>query len=70
MADAYIAFLPVIIIFAILGWITIFLETWRRWPKLETDKRIAMSISNATFLTFVLISAVYIFLWLTFSRGT
>lgn len=67
MVNAYIAFLPIILIFAALGWITIFLETWRRWPKLERTKRIAMSVSNATFLSLAVVAAVYIFLLIIFS---
>ncbi|MBU5689489.1 MAG: hypothetical protein KQA41_04710 [Candidatus Aenigmarchaeota archaeon] len=60
--------MPIIILFGIFGWITIFLETWRHWPKLETKKRIEMSVSNATFLTLFLIISIYIFLQVMFQN--
>ena len=55
--------LPVLIVFGIILWLMIFLNTYRHFPKMDSEERLWLCIVNATSLTGILIGIVYLFLW-------
>jgi hypothetical protein len=56
----YLAMIPVVAVFGIIGWIMIFLETYMHFPKLDKRERIKMGAVNATVLVLILIVVVYL----------
>jgi len=56
----YLATIPVVAVFGIIGWIMIFLETYMHFPKLDKRERIKMGAVNATVLVLILIAVVYL----------
>ena len=52
------------LIFGLLFWIMIFIQTYRHFPKMESGKRLRISIGQATALSLFLVIAVMVSLWL------
>jgi hypothetical protein len=56
----YLAMIPVVAVFGIIGWTMIFLETYMHFPKLDKGERIKMGAINATVLVLILMAVVYL----------
>jgi len=56
----YLAMIPVVAVFGIIGWIMIFLETYMHFPKMDKRERIKMGVINATVIVLILIAVVYL----------
>ncbi len=56
----YLATIPIVAVFGIIGWTMIFLETYMHFPKLDKGERIKMSAINATVLVLILMAVVYL----------
>ena len=66
MNQEYLIALPIFIAFGVPFWFMIFLQTYRHFPKMESAKRMSMSISSATILTAILLGVVFL-AWLYFA---
>ena len=62
----FLAVSPIVIIFGILGGVMVFLDTYRHFPKMESEKRFGMSLANAIIATLLLLAVVYIAMDLIF----
>jgi len=56
--------IPILAGFGLVFWFMIFLNNFRHFPKMDSKKRLWMSILNATILTLVLVAIIFLFLWL------
>lgn len=56
----YLATIPVVAVFGIIGWTMIFLETYMHFPKMDKRERIKMGVVNATVIVLILIVVVYL----------
>lgn len=57
-------FLPIAVIFGIIEWIIVFLETYRHFPKMERQKRIRNSVYDATIMSVIMTAIIYFFMYL------
>ena len=55
--------LPISAFFGIAFWLMIFLSTYKQFPKMNPEERLWLCIVNATVLTVMLMSIVYLALW-------
>lgn len=53
------------IIFGIMIWIYVFLQTYIHFPKMEKSKRLRMSIEQATLLSFSIIAIAFLGLYIS-----
>jgi len=53
-------FISISLLFGLIGWSTVFLETYRHFSKMDKDKRISMSFVNATILTVIVLAVCYV----------
>ena len=53
-------FLLIASLFGLLGWLMVFLETYRHFPKMDSDERFRLSFTNATVMTGMVLVIVYI----------
>ena len=58
------ALVPVLLVFSVIEWLIIFLETYHHFPKMEENKRIKNSIIDATTFTSVVFIILYFFMYL------
>jgi len=56
-------FIPMMVLFGVIGWIMVFIETYRHFPKMDSRQRIALSISNATGMIIIFIIIAYVFMY-------
>lgn len=63
------ATVPMVLIFAALFGLMIFLGTYIHFPKMEERKRIILSLKNAIYIIIMLIVLLYMFLILLFKSG-
>jgi uncharacterized membrane protein len=56
----YLATVPLVAVFGIIGWTMVFLETYMHFPKMDKRERIKMGAINATVLVLILIVVVYL----------
>jgi len=61
--DLLISLFPIIAIFGAIFWLMIFLNTYSHFPKMNPEERLWLCIVNATVLTVMLMSIVYLALW-------
>jgi len=54
--------IPIMVVFGVIGWVMIFLETYRHFPKMDAGKRMALSLTNATAMTVMFVVLVYVFM--------
>jgi len=52
--------IPIMVVFGVIGWVMIFLETYRHFPKMDAEKRMALSLTNATVMTVMFVVLVYV----------
>ncbi len=57
-------FASIMLVFGLVGWLMVFLETYRHFPKMEKTERIRLSVTNATVMTIMLVVVCYIALQL------
>ncbi|MEM0465279.1 MAG: hypothetical protein QXW97_01095 [Candidatus Pacearchaeota archaeon] len=55
--------LPIVTIFGIALFAMIFLNTYRQFPKMNSEERFWLCFKNATFITLTVIIIFYLFLW-------
>jgi len=58
------ALVPVLLVFSVIEWLIIFLETYRHFPKMEENKRIRNSIIDASIFTFTIFFFLYFSMYL------
>jgi len=52
------------LLFCAILWVMVFLQTYMHFPKMEKQKRLFMSVINATALSLSLLVLVVVSLWL------
>ena len=55
---------PLFLVFSVIEWLIVFLETYRHFPKMEKEKRIRNSIIDASVFTFTIFFILYFFMYL------
>ena len=55
--------IPIMVVFGVIGWVMIFLETYRHFPKMDAEQRMALSLTNATVMIGIFIVIVYVFMY-------
>ncbi len=71
MALNYLAFAaagPAFLVFGLLGWTAVFIETYRHFPHMGRKERLKTSIINATSLTLIVLAVIAVFAYFIF-RG-
>ncbi|MEM4208008.1 MAG: hypothetical protein QW153_00275 [Candidatus Bilamarchaeaceae archaeon] len=66
MNKGIIAVLPFIILLSLAAGLVIALYTYMHFPKMEPQKKMALSIKNAFYITTALLVLIYIFAFLFF----
>jgi len=59
---------PPAVIFGAAGWLIVFLETYRRYPKMEQRQRIILSVMSATVLAVILLVLTFLTIYFLFSE--
>jgi len=54
--------IPIMVVFGSIGWVMIFLETYRHFPKMDAEQRMALSLTSATVMIGMFIVIVYVFM--------
>ncbi len=62
--DLMVIAAPFALLFGSLLWVTIFLQTYRHFPKMDPRQRVWMSCKSATTMTVALLAIVCVFLYL------
>jgi hypothetical protein len=60
LAGPQMLFIWISSLFGLIGWSTVFLETYLHFSKIDKDKRISMSFVNATILTAIVLAVCYV----------
>ena len=71
MANTGLELISIIIpaVFSVFAWVTVFMETYRHFPKMDKTKRIWMSVQSATLLAVILIVLGFLFMQFIVIRG-
>ena len=71
MANTGLELISIILpaIFSIFAWITVFMETYRHFPKMDKAERIWMAAKSATLLAVTLVVLGFLFMQFIVIRG-